>query len=189
VTQARIETKPIANARPTSDPRAVALAAAATLEQFADFVRATPEHRYAQPSERLRGGTIGKHLRHTIDHFRAAVIGAADNTRIDYDHRTRQTPIEREPAAALDAIHELTQTLRRYDAQALDADVRIEVMLSAAGDGAELRSTLARELAFAAHHAVHHAAMLKAIALEFGFEAPQHFGVAPSTLNHEQTNA
>lgn len=179
-----IEGKPA----PTS-ARCVALAAAATLDQFADFTRATPGDAYTRTSDRLRGGTIGKHLRHTIDHFRAAVIGAQANQPIDYDHRDRETPIEQDPKAALDAIAQLTETIRNYNASALNDAVRIEVMLSGAGDCAELRSTLARELAFAAHHAVHHAAMLKAIALEFGFQTPETFGVAPSTLNYEQTRS
>jgi hypothetical protein len=48
-----------------------------------------------------------------------------------------------------------------------------------------LGSTLARELAFASHHAIHHHAMMKAIAQEHGQAAESGFGVAPSTLNHE----
>lgn len=178
------ETKPLAGADAV---RSVALAAAATLEQFADLARATPAHAYAAPSERLKGGAVGKHLRHTIDHFRAAVVAAQSNQPIDYDHRTRETPIETSPDAAVDACLSLADAIRALDEDALAAPVRIEIMLSAAGDTAVLQSTLARELAFASHHAVHHAAMLKAIALEFGFQTPPTFGVAPSTLHYEQS--
>ncbi len=64
--------------------------------------------------------------------------------------------------------------------------VRVRVMVGADGSTAELRSTLARELAFAAHHAVHHHAMVRAIAAEFGREMPEDLGKAPSTLHHER---
>jgi len=63
--------------------------------------------------------------------------------------------------------------------------VRVRVMLCADGQHAELGSTLGRELAFAAHHAVHHHAMVAAIAAEFGLSAPDGFGRAPSTIHHE----
>ncbi|MEL7471871.1 MAG: DinB family protein [Planctomycetota bacterium] len=170
-------------------PVAVALAAAATLDQFAAFARLTPADVYSASSDRLRGGTIGKHLRHTIDHFRAAVVGAATGQRIDYDHRERETRIETDAEAAVELIDELARTLRAYDESTLAQRVEIEVMLTGSGEIAHLETTLARELAFAAHHAVHHAAMLKAIALEFGFEGPARFGMAPSTLHYEQSRS
>jgi hypothetical protein len=53
----------------------------------------------------------------------------------------------------------------------------------------ELVSTLGRELAFATHHAVHHQAMMKAIAFEFGVEVEECFGKAPATVNAERTRS
>jgi hypothetical protein len=91
--------------------------------------------------------------------------------------------METDCAAALGAIHALTGRLGRVDAEQLAAPVRVRVMLSGAGDEAELSSTLARELFFAAHHAIHHHAMIRAIANEFGCPCAAEFGVAPSTIN------
>jgi hypothetical protein len=62
-------------------------------------------------------------------------------------------------------------------------------MLSGEGDEAELTSTFAREVAFATHHAIHHNAMIAAIAASFGVTIPAGFGKAPSTVNHERTGA
>jgi hypothetical protein len=59
-------------------------------------------------------------------------------------------------------------------------------MLTSDGVDAELGSTLGRELAFATHHAVHHHAMLGAIAAELGVATPPEFGKAPSTIRHER---
>lgn len=40
-----------------------------------------------------------------------------------------------------------------------------------------------RELAFVAHHGVHHMAVMKVICQNHGFELPENIGVAPSTRN------
>jgi len=53
----------------------------------------------------------------------------------------------------------------------------------------ELSSTIGRELGFAAHHAIHHMAMVKIIVVEtIGLdvkELPPDFGRAPSTVQHD----
>jgi len=64
--------------------------------------------------------------------------------------------------------------------------VIVRVMLTSDGQDTTLPSTFGRELAFAAHHAIHHHAMIKAIAEEFGIATPAEFGKAPSTLNFER---
>jgi len=55
-----------------------------------------------------------------------------------------------------------------------------------------LRSTLERELGFSAHHAVHHMAMAKIIALNhLGLHSealPDDFGRAPSTVHSENSS-
>lgn len=62
-------------------------------------------------------------------------------------------------------------------------------MVAESGLEVDLASTLGRELAFATHHAVHHAAMMKAIASEFGVTAETAFGKAPSTLLYEHASS
>lgn len=163
----------------------VALAADALLRQCSDFLASLADETYRAPSAILMGSTIGQHVRHSLDHF-AAAVRAMQGEAIDYDHRERDTPVETSRAAALAAIDALRAPLRTIDAPAAAAAVRVRVMLS--GDGAEtdLGSTLAREIAFAAHHATHHHAMMAAIAKEHGVTPPAGFGKAPSTLNFER---
>lgn len=183
---------PLAQPRPAVEveatdpcPPAVAAAASVLLEQCAAFVRAVPQTAYIAESNAIRGGTIGKHVRHTLDHFRAALDGASGMV-IDYDHRERDVPMESAPHEALSAIAELCERLSSLDESALGGSVRIRVMLSRDGAQAELGSTLARELAFATHHAVHHHAMLGAIAAELGVPIAGDFGKAPSTIRHDK---
>jgi uncharacterized damage-inducible protein DinB len=165
----------------------VAAVAAAILDQCARFIEAMPEGVYARESRTLKGGTIGKHVRHTVDHFAAALGCLECGDPIDYDHRSREVPMETSPAVAIGAIAELRGRLASVDERAAASPVRIRVMLTGDGSEATLESSLGRELHFAFHHAVHHHAMLKAIAGEFGAEAPADFGLAPSTINYERS--
>lgn len=153
------------------------------LAQCASFIERLPDGAFTRDSQRVRGGTIGKHVRHTLDHYRALLDGFAGAAVVDYDRRERNVPIESDRREALDAVASIRQRIGALDARALRSGVRIRVML--AGDGAqtELDTTVGRELAFASHHAIHHAAMMRTIAAEFGVEAPSEFGTAPSTLN------
>ncbi|GAB4385814.1 MAG: hypothetical protein Kow0022_13080 [Phycisphaerales bacterium] len=155
------------------------------LAQCASFIECVPTETFARESDRVRGGTIGKHVRHTLDHYRAILDGFEQSAVVDYDHRRRNVPIESDRRLALEAVAEIRQRIRMLDADALSARVRIRVMLAADGSEAELDSTLARELAFASHHAIHHNALMKAIAAEFEIDTPPEFGVAPSTLNFQ----
>jgi hypothetical protein len=154
------------------------------LDQCAAFLAAITPDAYASPCAFIAGSTIGQHVRHLLDHF-DAVAASFDSRLIDYDHRERDTPVERDPAAARERLRAITRRLASITPADLDAPVRVRVMLSADGRCAECSSSLARELAFAGHHAVHHHAMIAAIAAEQGLPVPTGFGKAPSTLLHE----
>jgi uncharacterized damage-inducible protein DinB len=163
-------------------PHPVVAAALAMLDQCDEFVRMVDDPAYVAESRTIAGGTIGKHVRHVLDHFRAALAGHAV---IDYDRRARNVPMETDRREAFAAIEALRRRMRALDAGALEGPVRVRVMLSADGSSGVLTSTLGRELAFAAHHAVHHHAMLRAIGAEFGISVGPDFGKAPSTLHSE----
>lgn len=160
----------------------VATACVRILSQCADLTRGLDDRAFTTPSNLLKGGTIGKHLRHTLDHLSAAVRCGEDP--IDYDHRRRGGSIETDRQAALAAMDKLSEELTLLGDADYDRAVRVRCMLSGAGEQAQVRSTVGRELAFAMHHAIHHQAMIRAIALELGNEAPEQFGVAPDTLHH-----
>lgn len=165
-------------------PCRVAATADAILEQCADFLSEVPHARYAAPSATVTGGTIGKHARHVLDHFRAALTTPASDP-IDYDHRARGGSVETDPHAARAEIASLRAIVRGIDDARMNTPVTARVMLTGAGETADLRSTLGRELFFATHHAIHHHTMMKTIGREFGVEAPAGFGAAPSTINFE----
>jgi len=166
-------------------PGAALAAAAVLLEQCRDFVATITPGAYTTPCELMFNGTIGQHVRHALDHFNAALAGL-DGATIDYDHRQRDTVIERDPSAAARAIDDILAVLDGAPESSPDRGVTVRVMISSEGDECELGSTFAREIAFAAHHAVHHHAMIAAIAHTLSVPVPPGFGKAPSTIDHER---
>ncbi|MBK7404213.1 MAG: hypothetical protein IPJ41_06160 [Phycisphaerales bacterium] len=162
-------------------------AAAGLLDQCGVLLDSIDDATYALVSGVIRGGTIGKHLRHTLDHF-AAIVGRLGAEPIDYDHRERGVAVETDRAAARGQISSLQAALAGLEGTG-GQDVLIRVMLSDDGREALLRSTVAREVAFATHHGIHHVAMMKAIAAEMGIELPTEIGRAPSTLHFERSGA
>lgn len=166
-------------------PLGVAHAAGRVLDQCAGVLHDLTDEQYTRPSRRTAGASIGQHVRHTLDHF-SATLRAVEGEVIDYDQRQRGTSVEQHREEAIRRARQIAETFADLTEHDAARPVRVRVMLSAAGDDAELPSTLGREIAFASHHAVHHHAMIISIASEFGLQLPADFGKAPSTLNHER---
>jgi enolase len=162
-----------------------AASAAAAVEQCEVFLSGLGADAYVTPSAVMHGGTIGQHVRHAIDHYDAAIAGLRGES-IAYDRRERGTRIETDVGEARTRLREIARVLRTVTPSRSASSVRVRVMIeSGSGLEAEHESTLGRELAFAAHHAVHHHAMIAAIAKAMGVAVPAGFGKAPATIHHE----
>lgn len=165
------------------------------LGQAIELLDALPAGLYAaRPAHFDRGG-VGVHLRHVLDHYDAFLDGI-ESGRIDYDAR------ERDPVTESDievARSRLCSTIARMSAVssrpeiAANAPARaIEVAMDlgepAQGNAVSSASSIARELQYLVAHTVHHFALM-AVALRLaGHEPGPDFGVAPSTLRHEELN-
>jgi len=135
--------------------------------------------------------SAGAHIRHIIDHYQAIMIGSHQNF-INYDVRNRDSKIEHSPIAALSKITEISQWLQNISNEKLSATMTLSTEVSVSScHVATVKTTLARELVFAASHAVHHFAMIAQIALLQHQSLPQHFGLAPATATYlrHQSNA
>lgn len=157
--------------------RAILRQCAETLDRFSD-------EQYAAPAPDGSGGSVGKHVRHALDHFRALLEHPED--AIDYDRRDRGVPVETDRSVARDEIERLGEAAGGLSEVDLYRDVSVRVMLDGAGTTTSLPSTLGRELFFAVHHAIHHHAMIRSLACGMGVELCCAFGKAPSTLDHER---
>mmetsp|Transcript_45717 Transcript_45717/g.92288 ORF Transcript_45717/g.92288 Transcript_45717/m.92288 type:complete len:201 (+) Transcript_45717:19-621(+) len=151
--------------------------------------------------------TVGQHLRHSLTHVRKLVSSIeTPSTVVAYDERSRGTQIENSSLAAAVEVIALRQTLMT-NATNMTSPVSIEFMFgtepASTSPSATLNmtSSLERELAFVAHHAIHHNASILMIIrnnpLLFEdlssrlLETAPDFGMAPSTVafQKEETNA
>lgn len=140
---------------------------------------------YADQRAGTYGGSIGGHVRHSLDHITALLQGVSSGV-IDYDHRERGTPVEREPAAAISEIGRLAEALRRLSRNQMDDDLTVLTMCASGDETMPWRSTLGRELMFVFSHTIHHAAMIAGIGRTMGYAVPEDFGLAPSTLAYRK---
>lgn len=153
------------------------------LRQLAELLGRVSDAQYCAADAGAVAGTIGGHLRHSLDHF-AAFVAGIEHGEIDYDRRQRGTPIETSRQAALQRIGELERDLCGLDPRRLSRGVRVRTMLSADGAAIESGSTLGRELAFVLSHTIHHNALLAALCAALRVATPARFGYAPATIAH-----
>jgi hypothetical protein len=149
------------------------------------------------------GASIGKHFRHSMDHIeRAALVAATDPypndiAELHYDLRVRGGTVEWDMDEAKKWIKQVEGVFRNlsdtttHPEKLMRRSVNAKFYLS--GDESDefaLPSTIARELGFAAHHAIHHLALVKLIATGHAqldpSDLPEGFGRAPSTLHHDK---
>ena len=155
------------------------------------------------------GSSMGQHFRHSLDHMECvgldglhAVRDADKLVDLFYDRRLRGTPIENDIFEARDRMLFVQDTLDGVgascegegtekcndDAQRL---LTTHFVLDAeSGKEIPLVSTLERELGFAAHHAIHHNTLVRAMAAagRTGLsmeDLPHNFGRAPGTILHD----
>lgn len=144
------------------------------------------------------GASIGQHFRHAMDHIEKAVSATSrpDAQKIRYDIRERGGLDETDMEAAEERIQRVSKMLEEVSSRqsyipVIDHRIQACFMLSGDDDTEiPIPSNAARELGFAAHHAIHHMAMVRIIALQTAklpeSDLPHSFGRAPSTLNFER---
>ena len=163
----------------------------------------------------LVNASIGQHIRHSMDHLELAAQMAADRRRLlggsgidkkelHYDLRERGGEDENDIDEAMKRIETVVDLLNDISSQSTatttaststaeddDANNLVQAcfMLSADSTEFHLPSTVEREMGFAAHHAIHHLALVKIIAEQtLGIPSESlssDFGKAPSTIAHD----
>lgn len=129
--------------------------------------------------------SIGGHYRHCLDHFRSLLDSAMDGD-LNYDHRERDTLIEKDRFAALNATRELLESYERLDPIFLMRPLAVTCKTSYSSNGSQVSpSTIGREIMYSVAHAVHHYALIGVMGGIMGLKMPPGFGVAPSTLKHQ----
>jgi hypothetical protein len=170
------------------------------------FGHETAKLRYAEKCDIVKA-SMGQHIRHSMDHIELVAemaIVCTDNSTssvferraIYYDVRDRGGLDESDMDEAADRIRRVEQLLVEQATTQQDfpgvrpiEEISACFMLSGDGNHMRLPSTIHRELGFAAHHAIHHMAMVKIIAQETLKLSPDmlplDFGKAPSTISYD----
>ena len=150
------------------------------LDELSTMVLEVPTEVYCAPFESGVSGSIGEHVRHSLDHV-SALLAVGNSDTLSYDHRQRGTAVEADPGAALQQILRLKAGLERWSLRPLDEPIRVRSMVSSNGQTVSGWSTLARELAFVVSHTIHHQAIIGILLACHGFRVPDRFGHSPST--------
>lgn len=136
--------------------------------------------------------TVGKHVRHIIDHYEALVVGLeAGGETLDYERRRRDASLEQCPHEAGRRLAALETWLASLAGEAPPVRLVLAYVQEATQEETTLSlpSTLARELAFLTSHTIHHMAIIALLAEQVGITVPASFGVHPSTLRHWRRDA
>ena len=161
----------------------------------------------------LVGASIGQHYRHSMDHIELAALVASSVVKdsssqivaeLHYDLRVRGGTLEKDLELSRQRIVNVVDVLQSLQPNEKDESITTTTMITNSpitayfnlsvdsNDEIGLPSTVGRELGFAAHHAIHHMAMCKVIAVQtLGVheeELPHGFGRAPSTLLFDRDN-
>jgi uncharacterized damage-inducible protein DinB len=153
------------------------------LEQCATVVEALTADEYRSRDPRCLGGSVGAHVRHSLEHYGSFLAGL-DVGDIDYARRARDRRVEEERAFACAALRATASALARHLTFAPMDGPLIVAAEGEAADGDPTRSSIGRELGFLLSHTIHHCALIAVLMRLRGLETPSGFGLAPATLRH-----
>lgn len=158
----------------------VAQALAERLLELAGVVAVTDDETYTAARADGVSGSVGAHVRHTIDHV-VALVDRRSGVAVDYDSRRRGTTIEVDRSAALDELERMARGLNGLSDADLLASIDLSSVVDVEGHRVAVRSTLGRELVFVMSHTIHHQAIIALLLASAGQTTPSRFGCAPST--------
>ncbi len=149
------------------------------------FLESVDGSAYTTPLEILSKATIGQHSRHTIEFFQCLVEQQKGGT-VNYDLRKRDSTIESQPEAALEALNKIELQLQN---QLSNKPVKLEISLTNQnGLPDKIDSSFFREWTYVLEHAVHHMAIIRIGLSVISPQQvlPESFGIAPSTIKYRQ---
>lgn len=160
----------------------------AVMTDLKEAIQQLHPKQYSAHIDLLYNASVGQHCRHIIEFFQCLETQCQHGVEICYDLRQRNLQIEQSPEVATSAIEEILDWLSMVP-EDKNLLLLVNHELDKANSCTAVQSSLVRELVFNIEHAIHHMAIIK-IGLKLtspALELPEHFGVAPSTIRHNQT--
>lgn len=153
-------------------------------KQAQSLLESLTDQQYTSVASELVVSSIGKHMRHILDHYHSLERSMVSG-EVDYDLRRRGCEIETSRTAALAQWADVERLLQNMSS--LDASSQLTVKSEVAQSSkqvATMGSTLSRELVFVASHAVHHFSLIAIVCQLQGIDLHENFGVAPATATY-----
>lgn len=149
-----------------------------TLAQLRGMVDGLAPEAYRQAFGEYGRHTLGKHVRHIIDHYDALLDGIEKGEEvIDYEQRRRDESLERLPQEAADHLAGIEERLSLLASEPSSDTLTLGYPMD--DEVLSLASSLDRELAFLTSHTIHHMAIIALLAQQSGISLPESFGVHP----------
>lgn len=156
------------------------------LDQLIYFVNQVKQDDFCLPIKDLTQSTVGQHVRHILEFFICLQLGYEQGI-VNYDKRKHDKAIETDKSVALEALIHIKKFV---EGTIPDKNITLEFSYDKTKETyITLHTNYMRELAYNIEHAIHHMAIIK-IAASGHFEyitLPKEFGVAVSTLRHEES--
>lgn len=167
----------------------------ATLLEAGTLLDSISVDEYCLTDDSKNTSSIGKHIRHVLDHYSCFKNGLALQ-KINYDHRVRDPRIENDPDFAIENIFDICRSLvdlkeKFSEKPNISSDPLIVCCSSSPHqpECIETISTIGRELSFLQSHAVHHFALIKLLLQDSKLSVDENFGIAATTVNYIHSNA
>lgn len=144
-----------------------------------DLIASLDNGKYAASCDVIFNGTIGQHVRHIIEFYQS--ILETNGSVICYDDRKRNLELEMNPTFAISTIN---CAVTQIELLGNDCSLHLKGNYSETDEAASqnIKTSLAREMAYAFDHTVHHLALCKIALKHLGVNVHPDLGVAPSTI-------
>lgn len=154
------------------------------LTQGCEFVESLSDAHYIKICAPHVSSSIGEHIRHVLDMYHSLEAGLRVAV-IDYDSRRRGDAVEFTRQKAIEEFRYFIAMLNDVSERDLRVPISVKTEVSLTGSvSITVLSNLMRELVFVASHAVHHYALINAIARLQNIELTSTIGVAPATASY-----
>lgn len=157
----------------------------AVIQQGIDLMGAMSSANYARRIQLCYNASVGGHMRHIIEHYQAFLRGL-DDGEIAYEKRVRDPLVENDPGYAGGLMESIAQQLSSLGPTLGNRTLHY---CAETAEGITSGTTTLRELEFLLSHTIHHYALVAVMARLQGYEPQATFGVAPSTLKFQRTQA
>lgn len=156
------------------------------LRQGESLLHTLDDETYTRSLPQVFNSAVGGHYRHCLDHFQCLLDGIEAGD-VNYDQRRRDRRVETDRQFALSETRRLRRACEGIAPGALDLPLTVRSKVNYTGNGSPaMLSTVGREVMYAVAHAIHHYALLGVMCGLMNIPLPRGFGVAPSTLEHEE---